>query len=124
MSYALGKTSHIPVIEILYTAAFVGMLICASLLMRRFFRAHRNEWEQEGCPIGPLWAPEGKRNELLYGVASSSYRKGTRLLFYTLVFTPEVFREEMRTSTSLILYSYRILFLLCGIFLVISLATG
>lgn len=103
-----------------YTFSFVGMLICASLLMRHFYYAHRSEWEKEGRPIGPLWAPPDLRRELIYWVGSKSSRAGSWTLVTMLVFTPEAFRAERRPTTWLLLYSYRILFLLSGILLVAS----
>src|SRR6478609_4959551 len=123
MDFKTPKSHKIPLISFLYTFSFVGMLICASLLMRHFYYAHRNEWEQEGRPIGPLWAPPGLREELIYWVGSKSSRAGSSMLITMLVFTPESFRGERRPTTWFLLYSYRILFLLTGILLVVSLKT-
>jgi hypothetical protein len=115
------KSSENPMIGFFCMSSFVGMLICASLLMRHFYRAHRSEWEKEGRPIGPLWAPPELREELICWVGSKSSRAGSSMLIAMLVLTPETFREDMRPSTRALLYTYRTLFLLSGILLVISL---
>lgn len=109
---------------ILYTASFIALLVTSSLSIRHYYYSSREEWERDGSPIGPLWAPPNQRDELWIGMASKSSRAGSRWLFYLLFITPPVFRDDDRRMPRIILLSYRASSLLGVIFLVRLWTTG
>jgi len=82
-----------PAFYIAFFAVLVGV-VSNSLLMRSFHHLAPEEWKSSGEPFGAMWAPKGRRWELLMGMASRSMRSCMVYGLYLLFKTPEWLRNK------------------------------
>ena len=102
-----------------YLVALAVALISNSFLMRSFHDLEPDEWKASGEPFGALWAPKGRRSELLVGMASKSMRSSFIYSWYAFFKTPDWIKKDGRRKERMLLLIHRVAGAICLLLLVI-----